>query len=578
MMRRTNRTKIQAFTTAVVLIASVIGAVVYLYLGGNFPKGFPVRNFYINVWFCGLLAFLALQALLIQSRDDGEVNSSQNNDGKEKTQVVLNNAYYIVLAILCLEMAASWDVYGRGDVAALAASCIAMSIFNVYVVSSKYAARKRAKMEAREEAHRRRRMRKIKDVVDPISERTALISTSESSEEDRLERDRIRRREEAKEMELSKRNERGNFIRLCWATCSTTNELTKILVFIVSCFLFNGAIMHGMGIQSFAPIDGAYVQLEESLSGDLVYYRCNKTAGSDATVLVLGNEDQGIADFLGIYQTLGEKSNVCLWDPPGIGFSGYAHPEHFLQRRSIFKEFVAKINVSSAINLVAFDEAAESALDFAAANEELVRNVLLIEPAKKGFLDENFASAANISEEASQLFLSALSEEKSNVLEFYNAFAVPLGLTKFMLGRKNVTLWKLSDDRREQRWYHVTERTWLQRLRQNRFRLSSHNHRDNEIKRDEKSIRGVPVHVLMSNLNEEQVEAKICSKRGKSDCSIKKKLNAASIKAKRGMAQNGGRIIECSKLECSDKDYFIYDDPAFTVSIIESLFSLSSQQ
>ncbi len=54
-----------------------------------------------------------------------------------KTYVVLNNAYFVMMAILCLEMAASWDVYGRGDVATWNALCIAFNIFNIYVLTSR---------------------------------------------------------------------------------------------------------------------------------------------------------------------------------------------------------------------------------------------------------------------------------------------------------------------------------------------------------------------------------------------------------------------------------------------------------
>ena len=50
--------------------------------------------------------------------------------------MVANNTYFILTALLFLEISASWDVYGRGDVAALAAACIAVNIFNVYIVSS----------------------------------------------------------------------------------------------------------------------------------------------------------------------------------------------------------------------------------------------------------------------------------------------------------------------------------------------------------------------------------------------------------------------------------------------------------
>ena len=62
--------------------------------------------------------------------------------------MVANNTYFILMSLLFLEISASWDVYGRGDVASLAAACIALNIFNVYVVSANNASsRTRKKWE-----------------------------------------------------------------------------------------------------------------------------------------------------------------------------------------------------------------------------------------------------------------------------------------------------------------------------------------------------------------------------------------------------------------------------------------------
>jgi len=89
-----------------------------------------IRNYYVNVWFCLLLAFLAFQNAAIQAQNPAVKHG--------RTYVVLNNAYYVLMAILCLEMAASWDVYGRADVATWSAVCIAASIVNVYSLTSRH--------------------------------------------------------------------------------------------------------------------------------------------------------------------------------------------------------------------------------------------------------------------------------------------------------------------------------------------------------------------------------------------------------------------------------------------------------
>ncbi len=52
--------------------------------------------------------------------------------------LVVNNGYFVAMAILCLEMAASWDVYGRGDLAAWSACSIVASIVNIYSLSSRH--------------------------------------------------------------------------------------------------------------------------------------------------------------------------------------------------------------------------------------------------------------------------------------------------------------------------------------------------------------------------------------------------------------------------------------------------------
>ncbi len=53
-----------------------------------------------------------------------------------RAYLVLNNGYFVCVSILCLEMAASWDVYGRDDVALLSAIGVAAGIINIYSLST----------------------------------------------------------------------------------------------------------------------------------------------------------------------------------------------------------------------------------------------------------------------------------------------------------------------------------------------------------------------------------------------------------------------------------------------------------
>ena len=63
-------------------------------------------------------------------------------------EVILTNAYFIVAAVLFLEMSASWDVYGRYDISSWCVGCLAVSLLNVFVVSSRNAKRKKRKVDS----------------------------------------------------------------------------------------------------------------------------------------------------------------------------------------------------------------------------------------------------------------------------------------------------------------------------------------------------------------------------------------------------------------------------------------------
>ncbi len=114
--------------------------------------------------------------------------------------------------------------------------------------------------------------------------------------------------------------------------CSTLNAVAKTTVLLFTVLLFHGAILHGMGTQSFAPSQDAAIVLS---SGVHVFYRCQRGNSTDendfpgVTVVLHGNPDQGMGDFMGLSDMLiDEGTAVCVWDRPGIGFSGYALAEN----------------------------------------------------------------------------------------------------------------------------------------------------------------------------------------------------------------------------------------------------------
>ena len=55
-----------------------------------------------------IVILLSAAALILQSQGAGLK--------KSRLEVIATNAYFIVAAVLFLEMSPSWDVYGRGDI------------------------------------------------------------------------------------------------------------------------------------------------------------------------------------------------------------------------------------------------------------------------------------------------------------------------------------------------------------------------------------------------------------------------------------------------------------------------------
>ncbi len=202
--------------------------------------------------------------------------------------MVLNNSYYVALSILFLEMSASWDAYGRADVAVWSALGIVASIANIYSLSSRNVGKTK-----------RRRRRRSKKVLEPTSERTALMDLDEEEKDEyRQLWKKTGKEQEEEEEEESSANGKGVLLLRC---CSTLNALSKLVALLVTIFLFSGAILHGMGAQRFPPADGDGAGNEGfvEINGVTVYYRCGGGRASSwnssrafPTVLIHGNPDQ----------------------------------------------------------------------------------------------------------------------------------------------------------------------------------------------------------------------------------------------------------------------------------------------
>ena len=101
-MAMTKPQKFLRLLTFILFLGSVLALLAYSYFATHFPSQVPLKNYYLNLWYCGFLNYFLLQSIVFQSQT-----------GKHgKSYVIANNAYLITMAIVFLEMAASWDVYG----------------------------------------------------------------------------------------------------------------------------------------------------------------------------------------------------------------------------------------------------------------------------------------------------------------------------------------------------------------------------------------------------------------------------------------------------------------------------------
>ena len=176
--------------------------------------------------------------------------------------------------------------------------------------------------------------------------------------------------------------------------CITTflmsvNVVSKTLVLAISCLLLNGAVLHGIGTQDFPPIDGKFLQMT---SGHTIYYRCTGNSTTYPPVVILGNPEQGMADFLGIFDLIQSREpelRVCVWDPPGLGYSEYTEPESAKEDQEDVVFFLKSLSEDTQYSkpyfLMGFEKGGNAAEKMASDHPELVSEILLVETVGPNF-------------------------------------------------------------------------------------------------------------------------------------------------------------------------------------------------
>lgn len=529
--------------TTTILVIALVFTTIYVYLVHHLgPSDWSISNRFINIWFSCMLAFFAIQGVMIQAKT--------GITGQSKPSIILNNAYFILMAVIFLEIAASWDVYGRGDIGLWSMSIIIMCILNVYCLSTSGGSPPPKKKNR---------------VIHPISEQSRLISDS-SDDLDILYDGR-------------KPNSDG------WGFCGWVlfyvNCGLKLLVLIFACLLMKGAISHGMGIQHHAPKEGKFLDLPVGSitypDTQSIYYRCEGNSTEYPTIILEHDVSHGMAEWLGIFSLLVQDDfRVCIWDKPGTGFSEYAFG-HQLRTKSYYTKFIKTLAEKEPdfqgpfVFIGGTTGGAQIVLQFAQDNPSMVSSVVLLDAVKPNFSFKSLITLTNVTESKRDLIWHEVVDTNRKLLGFFNSIAVPFGLMSSFVPQKptNNKYWSL-DDRMEQRWQSVTEKTWIIQYWAQSFSPKSWN---STLSIDPR----IPVHHIMSALSDAQIERQVCRDNrdleqslSESDCQFKKAQNNMAIMEKRSLAQNGGRIVECTQDYCG-LDYFIYEDPAYTVNQIRQL-------
>ena len=115
---------------------------------------------------------------------------------------------------------------------------------------------------------------------------------------------------------------------------------------------------------------------------------------------------KGVGDFLGLTNLLEEKGlRVCVWDRPGIGFSGYARPENLRSSSADLAGLMESLDSSSnpenggPFFVVGYEKGGLDVLGAAAADEAgLVSEVLVVDTVTLDFMLRALVQAANMTE------------------------------------------------------------------------------------------------------------------------------------------------------------------------------------
>jgi len=527
----------------------------------------------------------------------------------------LSNTYFIVVGVIFLEIAASWDVYGRGDVGGWACAVIVVAMVDIYVLNTQ--------RERYEEVEGLSTDTEATNENDSLLPRTRYGTSSngrsrqssgassglgggENEERQRL----LSQNVDCKCNGLRGRSKHGKAIKNDYtrsfedamkSILHALNELLKVLALVVSCFLLHGALIHGLGTQHHAPHEGNFLtftvqnQHGESVN-KTVYYWCSRSLAdqghnhtfyqpetndtTDSPVFILENDlAYGMADWLGLFAALRIQGHrVCIWDKPGVGFSFYATKQDLIPS-SYYGAFLEALNKTEYENFPApYSFVAEGVtgvqmvLGAAQSHPEMVKEILLLNPLLPDFEARAHAEIEELNSMETRSLVAVHRRQKIRSTVFLNAIGVPFGLVPYLTDeqrRPNVSSWT-EVDANEQRWNGITEKTWILELWMNDERHAPKN-------LVAKVPSDIPVHVIGSNLTESQITDGPCKKLSldENQCEILIAEEKIALDEKLNFVQNGGIFVACDFQECGlDSNYLVYQSPNATVTLIKHILQL----
>lgn len=156
----------------------------------------------------------------------------------------------------------------------------------------------------------------------------------------------------------------------------------------------------------------------------------------------------GAADFLGLFDAMkAEGHRVCIWDPPGIGYSSYVYPREIRNAKRNLINALTSLSLTTAKNatenflLVGFEQGASLVRQVAAERPDLVWQLMLINPSGPQFYQRAVTTVlSHASPQWSPQAIDGLLQDhfmkEYSLVQILNAFAIPMGLTKLMIPRK----------------------------------------------------------------------------------------------------------------------------------------------